>query len=82
MISYQEVLTLTRQWPSEQKLKLADTLLAEELGFGMWRDRTDMTNVDAYVEQVRAQQMLKPDGTRMTPEEFLRWVASEDIDDE
>ena len=82
MVTYQEVLTLTRQWPSEQKLKLADTLLAEELGFGMWRDRADMADVEAYVEQVRTQQMLKPDGARMTPEEFLCWVGTEDTDDD
>jgi hypothetical protein len=82
MITYQEVLTLTRQLPADQKLKLADTLLAEELGFGMWRDRADMTDVNAYVEQVRTQQMLKPDGARMTPAEFLRWVETEDSDDD
>ncbi len=82
MSTYQEVLTMTRPWPSEQKLKLADTLLAEELGFGMWRDRTDMADVEAYVEQVRAEQMFKPDGNQMTPAEFLRVVETKDIDDE
>ena len=82
MSTYQEVLTMTRPWPSEQKLKLADTLLAEELGFGMWRDRTDMADVEAYVEQVRTQQMFKSDGTQMTPAKFLGWVETEDTDDE
>lgn len=77
-MNYQDVLTVTRQLPIEQRLLLADTLLAEDLGFGMWRDRTEMTDVNAYVEKVRAELMLKEDGQAMSPEEFLRWVESDD----
>jgi hypothetical protein len=34
--AYQELLDRTKQLSSEERLRLADTLLAEELGFGMW----------------------------------------------
>ena len=44
----------------------------------MWRNRTDMTDVNAYVEHVRAEQMCKEDGQLKSPEEFLRWVESDD----
>jgi hypothetical protein len=78
MNSYEEILKLTRQLPAEQRLLLADTLLAEELGFGMWRDRTEMADVTAYVERLRAAQMRTPAGRQRRPEEFLRWVESDD----
>ena len=77
-MTYQDVLTMTHQLSVEQKLLLADTILAETLGFGMWRNRTDMTDVNAYVEHVRAEQMCKEDGQLKSPEEFLRWVESDD----
>jgi hypothetical protein len=76
--TYEEILNLTRQLPPAQRLMLADALLAEELGFGMWRERTEMKDVTAFVEQLREQQMRTPEGRQQTPEEFLRWIESDD----
>lgn len=78
MNTYEEILNLTRQLSAAQRLMLADALLAEELGFGMWRERAEMKEVAAFVEQLRDQQMRTPDGHQQTPEEFLRWVESDD----
>jgi hypothetical protein len=32
-------------------LQLADDLLAEELGFGMWRRREDVADAEGYVSK-------------------------------
>ncbi len=78
MDTYEAILHLTRQLPVPQRVRLADALLAEEFGFGMWRERAEMSDVPAFVEQLRAVQMRNPDGQLRTPEEFLRWVESDD----
>lgn len=78
MNTYEEILKLTRELPTAQRLRLADTLFAEELGFGMWRERAELEDVTAFVEQLRAQQLRTPEGAQRTPEEFLRWAESDD----
>lgn len=78
MDTYETILQLTRQLPAPQRVQLVDTLLAEEYGFGMWRERAEMSDVPAFVEQLRAEQMRRPDGQPRTPEEFLHWVESDD----
>ena len=75
---YENILALTRQLSHAQRVQLADALLAEEMGFGMWRERAEMDDVEAFVEQLRAEQRRRPDGQPRTPEEFLRWVESAD----
>ena len=78
MIGYEEILKLARQLSSGERVQLADTLLEEELGFGMWRDRADMADVATYVEQMREADMHTPEGRLKTPEEFLREVETFD----
>jgi len=57
-------------------LQLADALLAEELGFGMWRDREDLANAEDYVSDLRDAEMRRPNGREKTSEEFLREINS------
>ena len=42
MINYEEILDQARQLSSDERMRLADALLEEELGFGMWRERAEM----------------------------------------
>jgi len=69
---------MVKQLSSEERLRLADVLLEEELGFGMWRDRTDMVDVTAYVEQMRQADMRTSEGGLKTSEEFLREIEAFD----
>lgn len=78
VLRYEEVLSLVKQLSSEERLRLADSLLKEELGFGMWASRTDLADVAAYVEQSRTADMRTPEGRLKTPEEFLREVEGFD----
>lgn len=59
-------------------MSLADAMLTEELGFGMWRARAEMADTTAYVEQLRASRMHTPEGRRKTPAEFLREIEADD----
>lgn len=78
MISYEEILDQAKQLSSEDRLRLADALFEEELGFGMWRARADMSNVTAYVESMRDEDMRTSEGKVKSPEEFLREVKEFD----
>jgi heptosyltransferase-2 len=49
-----------------------------EEGFGMWREREEMADVNAYVEKLRQELLLGADGKPMSPEEFLQWVRSDE----
>jgi hypothetical protein len=44
MTSYEEILESAKRLSSVERLQLADALLAEELGFGMWRGREDVAD--------------------------------------
>jgi hypothetical protein len=44
MTSYEEILESAKRLSSTERLQLADALLAEELGFGMWRGREDIVD--------------------------------------
>jgi hypothetical protein len=57
-------------------LQLADALLAEELGFGMWRDREDIADAADSVSELRDAEMRTPEGREKTPEEFLREIET------
>lgn len=57
-------------------MRLAEALLEEEMGFGMWRDRAEMADVAGYLEQIRTADMRTPDGRLKDPEEFLREVET------
>jgi hypothetical protein len=76
MTSYEEILESAKRLSSTERLQLADALLAEELGFGMWRDREDIAHAEDYVSDLRDAEMLTADGGEKTPEEFLREAAS------
>lgn len=81
MTTYEEILDKAKELSSEERLRLAEALLEQEVGFGMWRDRTEMADVEAYVEQIRNADMLDvraPDGRLKQPEEFLREVETFD----
>ena len=51
MASYEEILESAKRLSSVERLQLADALLAEELGFGMWRGREDVA--DAKMSRTR-----------------------------
>ncbi|MGH9931858.1 MAG: hypothetical protein ACREA9_21885 [Pyrinomonadaceae bacterium] len=78
MTSYEEILESAKRLSSTERLQLADALLAEELGFGMWRDREDIADADAYVSDLRDAEMLTVDGREKTPEEFLQEIETFD----
>lgn len=70
MTVYEEILNQAKQLSSEERWQVADALLAEELGFGMRRDRADLADVAAYVEQMREAEMRTPEGGLKTPVEL------------
>lgn len=72
MTSYEEILESAKRLSSPERLQLADALLAEELGFGMWRDRDDIADASDYVSELRDTNMRTPEGREKTPKEFLR----------
>ena len=78
MTSYEEILESAKRLSSTERLQLADALLAEELGFGMWRDREDVADAEGYVSDLRDAEMLTADGRQKTPDEFLREIESLD----
>ena len=78
MAIYEEILNQAKQLSSEERLQLADALLEEELGFGMWRNRPEMADAAAYVERVRESDMRSPDGRVKMPEEYLEEVEAFD----
>ena len=51
-------------------MQLADALLGEKLGFGMWRDRHEVADAKAYVSDLRDADMRTADGRERTLEEF------------
>lgn len=53
MTSYEEILESAKRLSSVERLQLADALLAEELGFGMWRAREAVADAEAYVSDLR-----------------------------
>jgi len=69
---------MAKQLSTEERLRLADALLQEELGFGMWRDRADLADVAAYVAQMREADLRTAEGRLKTPEEFLREIEAFD----
>ena len=78
MTSYEEILESAKRLSSMERLQLADALLAEELGFGMWREREDIADAEAYVSDLRDAEMLTADGREKSPEEFLREIETFD----
>ena len=78
MINYEEILDQAGQLSSDERLRLADALLEEGLGFGMWRERAEMKDAAAYVDRVREDGMCRADGGLKTGEEFLREVKAFD----
>jgi len=57
VINYEELLDQARQLSSNERLRLADALLEEELGFGTWRERAEMKDAAAYVDRLREEGM-------------------------
>jgi hypothetical protein len=78
VINYEEILHQARQLSSDERLRLADALLEEEFGFGMWRERAEMKDATAYVDKLREEAMRTTDGRLKTAEEFLREVRTFD----
>jgi hypothetical protein len=76
--AYDEVLSRTKKLSSEERLKLADALLAEELGFGMWAQRADVQDAASHVEDIRRESMRTPDGRLKSADEFLKAVEAFD----
>ena len=78
MTSYEEILESAKRLSSAERVQLADALLAEELGFGMWREREEVADAEAYVSKLREAEMRAPDGREKTPEEFLQEIETFD----
>ena len=78
MTSYEEILESAKRLSSAERVQLADALLAEELGFGMWRGREDVKDASGYVSDLREADMRTPDGREKTSEEFLREIETFD----
>ncbi len=78
MTSHEEILESAKRLSSVERLQLADALLAEELGFGMWRAREDVADTETYVSDLREKDMRTPDGREKTPEEFLNEIETSD----
>lgn len=78
MINYEEILDQARQLSSNERLRLADALLEEELGFGMWRERAEMKDAAAYADRLREEGMRTADGRLKNSKEFLREVKAFD----
>lgn len=77
-MTYDVVYKQAQQLSLQDRLRLADALLAEELGFGMWREQSEFDDVPAWVEKRRTEEMRQPNGRLKTPEEFLREVEAFD----
>ena len=52
MTSYEEILESTKRLSSVE-FAVGDALLAEELGFGMWRARKMLRTPDDFLEKVK-----------------------------
>jgi hypothetical protein len=78
MISYEEILESAKQLSSVERLQLADALLAEELGFGVWRGREDLVDAEGYVSDLREAGMRTSNGQEKTPEDFLHEIETSD----
>jgi hypothetical protein len=78
VINCEEIRDQARQLSSVERLRLADALLEEELGFGMWRERAEMKDAAGYVDRVCEDGMRTADGGLKTGEEFLREVKAFD----
>jgi len=76
MTSHEEILESAKRLSSVEGLQLADALLAEELGFGMWSGREDVADAENYVSDLRERDMRTPDGREKTPEEFLNEIET------
>ncbi len=72
MSVFEEILESAKRLSSAERVQLADALLAEELGFGIWRERKDVKDAAGYVSDLREAEMRTRDRREKTPEEFLR----------
>ncbi len=64
--------------PDAEQVREALTRVEKELEFRRESEGVEMKDVTVFVEQLREQQMRTPEGRQQTPEEFLRWVESDD----
>jgi len=70
-VDYRKVLQLAAQLTPMEQAQLIDELREHLLGFGMWKDRKDLRDIESYVEELRAEESKHPDGSPKTPKEFL-----------
>ena len=77
-MTYEVVYKQAQQLSLQDRLRLADALLSEELGFGMWREKPDFADVPAWLEKRRTEEMHQPNGRLKMPEEFLQEIEAFD----
>ena len=77
-MTYEVVYKQAQQLSVQDRLRLADALLAEELGFGMWREQADFADVSAWLEKRRTEEIRQPNGRLKTPAEFLHELKAFD----
>ena len=68
---YQKAWEFAIALPPDEQIQLVEALINHLYGFGMWRDRKEMEDIQGYVETMRRQDSYHSDGRLKTLEEFL-----------
>lgn len=69
--SYSEVLDLVEQLTPEEQARLIVEIRERSQGFGMWRDRADLSDPELYVLRMREEDSKRATSEPKTPEEYL-----------
>jgi len=76
--SYAEVLHLVEQLTPEEQARLVVELRERSQGFGMWKERADLTDPELYVLRLREEDAHHATGHVKTPEEYLAEIQAWD----
>lgn len=69
--SYAEVLDLVEQLTAEEQARLIVEIRERSQGFGMWKDRADLTDPELHVLRMREEDAKRATGEPKTPDEYL-----------
>ncbi len=72
---YQKAWKLAVALTPDEQIQLIEALIDRLYGFGMWKDRKEMEDIQGYVETMRRQDSYHPDGRLKTLEELKKWEA-------
>ena len=68
---YHVVYKLALELDPDEQIKLVEAVTDHLYGFGMWKDREEMKDIQNYVDTIRKRDSYQPDGRLKTPDEFL-----------